>query len=72
MGKMCAKAHMCSVLALISCLGLATVCVGTPDSTVRSPETFEEDMFIRPLPDGNVMTHLTMRTTWSAANGKLR
>lgn len=28
-------------------------------------ERFEEDLLVRPLPDGNVMTHLTMRTTWT-------
>mgnify|MGYP003707003335 CR=1 FL=1 len=27
-------------------------------------ETFSEDMLVRPLPDGNVLTHLNFRLTW--------
>ena len=33
---------------------------------VPTQETFEEDLLLRPLPDGNILTHFSLRTTWAA------
>lgn len=48
-------------LLLLGLIAAANVCLGSERSTQE--ETFEEDLLIRPLPDGNIMTHLTMRTS---------
>lgn len=50
--------------SLAAWLGVLCLCLCQPSSQ----ESFEEDMLVRPLPDGNTMTHLSMRTSKPWAN----
>lgn len=52
------------MVMLCLCL-FADVCEGK-----EQPESFEEDMLVRPLPDGNVMTHLHLTTRARAGTGQ--
>lgn len=54
---------------LVAWLGILCLCLGEHAAPL---ENFEEDLLVRPLPDGNTMTHLTMRTskTWSDPGAK--
>jgi len=53
-------------MEVLAALLIATRCVGSEQA--GQAERFEEDLLVRPLPDGNVMTHLTMRT-WTRGGG---
>ena len=50
---------------LLLLLATANLCWCT--GSAAQDERFEEDMLIRPLPDGNILTHMTLRTSTGAA-----
>lgn len=59
-------------VTLLFLTSLCLVPVGSDDvgSTSRwgaHKESFTEELLVRPLPDGNVMSHVSMRTTWPAS-----
>jgi hypothetical protein len=50
---------------LLLLLAAANLCWCT--GSAAQDERFEEDMLIRPLPDGTILTHMTLRTSTGAA-----
>ena len=52
------------VAVLLLLLAAANLCWCT--GSTAQDERFEEDMLLRPLPDGNILTHVTLRTSTAA------
>ena len=51
-------------LLLVGFVAMTPCAAGT--THVLTQEAFEEDLLLRPLPDGNILTHFSLRTTWAA------
>ncbi len=56
------------VLILALCFSHIAAVKG-PEGGGSRAESFTEDMMIRPLPDGNVMYHFLMQTSWPLPQG---